>query len=367
MRELPCSDLHEKRDRLSDAEKLLQKIDTGPLVAIHSSLELEPRVKMETLRLHLQSMVLAASSSGKKLETKTIADIVGEMRKYAAESPEGVGRLSDSLVQLSRDLQDQLNQVKNPTDKIKLSEGIQVLLEQLVAVSVDVNILEWSGTTLNTLAQGMEETAATQAQAIQLTKGAVRAFTKLMDLESKTPGTIKDAGRKIEDIQTKFGQALRGQGEFQAAIDKLEEALATNSKSLMPQFEAAKTYQIWGQTTKSAEYYKKAIEGNKKSIWGWGLLSKNLTKAPNLLEYFFEARYHLADCRYNLGLLENDAAKKKKILEAAVGDLRSTAIQFPKVKESSWFNSMDQLMRNLQRDLGKPQIGMQEFFAEQAK
>ncbi len=240
--------IYMKSDRLADAESLLQKVDVGPIVAIHSELNLEPRIKMETLRLLLQSMVLAAGKSGKKLETKSISDIVGEMKKFAAsESPEGIGRdpLPPCSVR-SGDLQDQLNQVKDPADKIKLSDGIQVLLEQLVGVSEDVNILEWSGSTLNTLAQGMESSPATRPQAIQLTKGSVGAFTKLMEIEARKPGTIKEAGRKVEDVQTKFAQALRGQGEFQGAIDKLEGVLSESPKSLLPQFEAAKTYQLWG-------------------------------------------------------------------------------------------------------------------------
>lgn len=357
-----------KSGRLEKANAVLERSDVGPLVAIQrNDLNLEPRVKMESLRLKLQSLVLAASSSGQKLDSKTIAEIVSDMRKLAVESPEGIARLTGSLVHLSQDLQDQLNQVKNLGDKAKLAEGIQVLLDQLVSVSDDVNLLEWAGGTLSTLGASLESTPATQPQAALLMKSSASSFEKLMNLESRKPGAIKDAGRKLEDIQTKHAQALRGQGNFQAAIDKLEEALAVNPKSVLPQFEAARTYHAWGQSSKNAEYFRKAIEGNKKNIWGWGVLSKNLSRSPQLLEYFFESRFQLADSRFSAGMLEQDAAKKKKTLEFAVGDLRSTAIQFPKVKESAWYGPMDQLMRNLQRELGKPQVGMTEFFTEASK
>jgi hypothetical protein len=140
---------------------------------------------------------------------------------------------------------------------------------------------------------------------------------------------------------------------------------------LSAQLEAARTLEEWGTASKDPQRLREAMLGTDKlpngtmSVWGWGLMSQKLARSsgqkPELLEYFFESRMRLAQCRMQIAASETDPAKKTKEWERTLGDLRSTAVGFPGVVQSKYYPAFDQIAREAQRALNKPQSGMKDF------
>ncbi len=364
-----------KSNRVAEAKAILEKADVGPLaVAKNGKVELEPRVKLESLRLQLQSIVfLWIQDTQAKLDSNTIQGIVQEMQTIAKASTDGDKLLSDSLLILAKDLSDQVDQVKTPADRSKLADGIQLLMTQLVTVSSDISVLDWAGTTMLELAKRLEKQSADAAAIKSLGAAAEKAYERILAVEAQTPGSIVAAKKKPEEIALKQGICKSQAGDYQAAVALFSQFLAQNKNvnNLSAQLEAAYTLHRWAKSANTAEAWKRAMlgEGKQKNgealIWGWGLMSKKIANQNQVLETFFESRLRLAEARFQLGAVETDPAKRSKIVDQALSDLRTTAINFPSIKTSSWFKETDDLARRIQRDLQKDQTGLASFWSNQ--
>ena len=96
-------------------------------------------------------------------------------------------------------------------------------------------------------------------------------------------------------------------------------------------------------------------------IWGWGRISQRLAQQPNLREYFFESRYNLAECRFQIAVLTTDPKEHQKVMDQAYGDIKMTALNFPELGGKEWQDKFDQVLRKIQKDLKKQEVGIQEF------
>ncbi len=324
-------------------------------------------VRLEVLRLQLQSKVMAAATGAASLDAKEVEGLVKGMQAAAGKDSK---LLTNTLLILAKDLQEQLSQVKNAGDKAKLAGGIQVLLTQLAEVSQDPGMLDWAATTMWQLANGLGNQGGAAAIAKKLNSGAVQVYQKILDAVEKNPNFLEPIQRKPEDIQLKQAMAYRSQGDHQKAADAFAEILKRNTTQLTAQIEAAKNYQEWSTATKDSELLKKAMFGGepdarqKNRIWGWGNLSTTLSSQigtrEDLRKIFFEARLQLATCRRELAMtLQGD--ERKRMLEKALGDIRQTYARDPELGSKESKAAFDKLTRSLQTDLAKPTVGLQEF------
>lgn len=351
-----------KTNRVKEAIEVLNKPNFGPLSVVRNpgEVKLEDRVKLDTLRLTLQSVVVEAASSGKALDSKIIDDLVKEMQGIG--DPE---KMTGAFVSLAQDLREQLESVNVPAERSKLAETIRVLLSQVSGISTDVTTVLWAANTMLNLGKSLDEIKASPEQVMKMMKSSATAYQRILELEGKTPGSLAAKNRKIEDVQIQLAQALRGEGNYQASIDIYVKLLKANNKMLLAQMEAAKTYQKWGEASKKADIIKKGMVGadkdqGKNIVWGFGPMSKNL-RDPKLKEFFYESRLHLAQCRRGIADLEAKPEERKKYYELALADIRTTVVSTPITKESAWFKDLDKLCIECQKELKQPTTGIQEF------
>ena len=116
------------------------------------------------------------------------------------------------------------------------------------------------------------------------------------------------------------------------------------------------------------ELLKKAVEGaepNAKKtnvIWGWGKISDATTKkVSDFRDIYFEARLNIAKCVRAMALLEPSPEKKKQGLERALNKIRETHLFYPELGSTEIKATFEKLLREIQRDLGKPIAGLKEF------
>ncbi len=360
-------------NRLEEANAIFAKEGTSPLKLVEANDDRikSSQAKMEVLRLSLRSKVMAASQGGSALNPSDVESIVKKMQLVAGDGEEGSKLLTNSLLVLAKELQEQLASVKDTSEQAKLASGIRVLMKQLADVSKDAGILDWSGTTLLQLADGLKSNPSLTTVNKELNQAAAEIFTKMIDISSKDGEFLKSIKRTTEDIQYKQGLTYRAMGDYQKAADVFVAVLKANPNQLSAQIEAAKNYQEWGKG-KDVELLKKSYLGSefdpkarKNIVWGWGNIAKTLSSSigtrPDLKRVFFDARLQLANSRYLSAMATSEAAAKKKILEQSRSDIKQTLLMYPDLDGPESKTEFDKMTMTIQRELGEPAIGLKEF------
>ena len=106
------------------------------------------------------------------------------------------------------------------------------------------------------------------------------------------------------------------------------------------QVEAALAYEQWAATAPpkfAAKVYEAAFTGarpdakGKNVIWGWGKISQETSRNPKFRDRFFNARYHVALCRFLSGKAEANPNRKQQLIEKSVTDITRVAALYPKL------------------------------------
>jgi len=359
-------------NRLNEANVMLTKEGVGPLKLVEADdNRLSTQVKIEILRLNLRSKVMAASQGGAALDAKEVESIVQRMQGVAGTGEEGSKLLTNSLLILAKELQVQLELVQEPAEQAKLASGIRVLMKQLAEVSVDAAILNWSGTTLQQLADGLKSKPALAGITKEMYGSASEIFEKMIKSAQKDPKFLEKTKLKLEDVQYFQALTYRSTGEYQKASDVLITILKANSNQLSAQLEAAKNFQEWG-TGKDVDLLKKSYLGTefdpklkKNLVWGWGNIAKNLNgqigNRPDLKTIFFNARLQLANSRFLSAMATKGAEEKKKILHQSKADIKQTLLMFPDLDGAQSNADFDKMTMTIQKELGEPAVGLKEF------
>jgi tetratricopeptide (TPR) repeat protein len=255
---------------------------------------------------------------------------------------------------MARDIRQQLDSA-NGEKKAKLIEAFRVFLEQIVGTTNDEATLQWAGRTLMELGEAAMQPGEVKAvgQSAQLLTTAVTTFKELQ----KKSNTLPLAAR------FQLGRADRLLGNYAAAINTFEQVLKEKPMMLDAQVEAAKAYEQWaGQLAPQqvARAYAAALNGgrpaaNKKNtIWGWGRISQLTNGKPEYRDIFFEARYHVALCRY----LQGKALKSDKLKDQAITDITLVHSLYPDLGSPKSRDRFDRLLKQIQKDRGIKAVGL---------
>ena len=93
-------------------------------------------------------------------------------------------------------------------------------------------------------------------------------------------------------------------------------------------------------------------------IWGWSEIGNRTARDAQFRDVFHEARFNLALCRYNYGVTLKDKAKKAETLRRCVQDVNVTMSLYSKSVEEKWKTQYDTLLKNVQKGLGEPPLGL---------
>ena len=307
-------------------------------------------------------MIQASGSGKQELSTESISQVVLKMKALPGSNNM---LLTSALNNLRIKLQTKLESSKGIEEQAKLANAYGVLIQQLVSVSSDVAILNSAGSFILKLASKMLKDPSLATNGKTLMPIAETAFTKIAAMPASEQ---MKANAKPEEFQYKLAQAKSGAGKFEEAHALFLQSLTTTPvNNITFQVEAARNLQSWAND-KDMELLKKAIEGaepNAKKInviWGWGKISeatsKNLSKFKDI---YFEARLNIAKCARAIALLEPSPEKKKQLMERALNKIRETHLIYPELGSPEIKASFEKLLREMQRDLGKPIAGLKEF------
>ncbi|MDA9840998.1 hypothetical protein N9C08_04115, partial [Rubripirellula sp.] len=168
-------------------------------------------------------------------------------------------------------------------------------------------------------------------------------------------------------IRFQQGKALRLMGEYAEALNVIEGLLKEKSSMLDAQIEAALAYEEWAAKAPPAvqsRVYQAALAGarpdssKKNVIWGWGKISQETSRNPRFQDRFFDARYHVALCRFLAGKAEKDAASKKLLIEKSVTDITRVAALYPELGGNTQRKKFDSLLKLIQKELGQQPVGL---------
>ena len=346
--------------RRGDAAAALGVLDHpkyGPLKFTEAQGEPSDGFKSDLYSAELQAVVGVMTTDGS--DTQVLLTRATDVMQRLQQSVEGKDDASERLVRiylgLARDIRDQLG-AANDDKKTKLIGAFRVFLDSIATSSKDPATLQWVGQTL----MQMGETA--------MLPGQVRAqgqAKELLDTSIKTLAALVATQGNAATAPLKFqlAKAHRLNGEYKQSIDLFENILSGNGMMIDAQVEAAKAYEQWAGSLapeKAGKAYESALLGarpdkdGKKTIWGWGKISKLVSGQEKFRETFFDARYHVALSRYLMG----KSSKSNEVMEAAMKDITQVASLYPDLGGPAKRAEFDLLMKEIQKSLGKKPDGL---------
>ena len=142
---------------------------------------------------------------------------------------------------------------------------------------------------------------------------------------------------------------------YSSALQVFEALLKEKPTMLDAQTEAALTYEQWARAPKVppnivAKIYQAALSGarpdanEKNVIWGWGKISQETSRNPKFQDRFFNARYHVALCRFLAGKAEADAGLKQQMIQKSVTDITRVSALYPEMGGPEQRSKFDALL-----------------------
>jgi tetratricopeptide (TPR) repeat protein len=166
----------------------------------------------------------------------------------------------------------------------------------------------------------------------------------------------------ILQIKLRLAECYRALGQFDKAIDAYSAVLKEKEASLDVQRAAAMTYAERGQR-EDAKWFENAIYGGNKAksdgqnlIWGWvkisSLVAKAARKDKSFRDSFFDARFNIAQCRYQAAMKKKGDARRADLSNAKQG-IQSLARVYPDYGGDTFKPQFEELLKDIQREEGK--------------
>lgn len=344
-----------KQGDFNAAADALDQESHGPLTLMKAQGAPDERFASDLYATELQVVVglMAADSGDQQALLERAVDTMEKLRK-SVQGDNGEKRLTDIYLRLARDIREQLS-TASPAKKARLISAFRLLLDRIAATTQDPATLRWVGQTLIDL--GETSMAANQnkaeGQAAELLRTAADTFVRLKTLDADAPLAVDFL----------LGKSYRLIGEYKKAVDVFKELLSEKPSMLDAQIQAALAYEYWAAEVPpkyTGKWYEFALRGakpgpNKQNIiWGWGKISQQTSRNPKYREIFFDARYHVALCRYRWGT----AIKSKEVIKASASDITKVHALYPELGGPEQKAKFNLLLKLIQTKLGLKAEGL---------
>ncbi|TWT52479.1 hypothetical protein Pla22_01030 [Rubripirellula amarantea] len=351
---LTLAKIHLRLDESTEAEAALSNSKYGPLTLISKLGNSDDSFASDLYGTELQVVVQLMTSDGANLDNllKRAGGTMDNLRD-SVKGEDASKKLEGIYLRLARSIREQLDTAA-PAKKAKLIKAFRVFLEQVAGTTQDNATLLWIGQTLMQLGESTMNPGETKAigNAAELMTAALSTFEKISGEEKSSPSVIFQMGR-----------AQRLLGQYSASINSFEGLLKTMPTMIDAQIEAATAYEQWAATLPpkfAPKSYAKALNGAKPDakgnnvIWGWGKISKQTMGNEKFRDTFFDARYHLALCRFLWG----KALKNNDIIKKSSGDITMVAALYPDLGGNEQRAKFDALLKQIQQASGEPAKGL---------
>ncbi|QDT02895.1 hypothetical protein K227x_12740 [Rubripirellula lacrimiformis] len=353
---LVLAKLYLRSDNAADASKIMNSPKYGPATVSQRLGVKDDTFESDLYSTQLSLLVQQMTASGSDTDklVKEASDVMDKLRE-SVKGDDASQRLSAIYMRMATDIRQQL-ETADPAQKNKLIGAFRIFLERISATTQDDATLQWIGQTVMQLAEAAmgEGTKKATGQAAELLTTASDTFERLKKNSNDVPLTV--------DYQ--LARAQRLLGNYKQALDTIDPLLRKNPNMLNAQMEAAQSYEQWASTLPpkfAGSAFKAALNGGrpdpktkKNVIWGWGKISQLTSSKEEFRDTFFEARYHVALCRYLWGKTIN----QKSVIEQSVSDITKVAALYPQLGGPVQRQKFDQLLRLIQKDLGQNPAGL---------
>jgi tetratricopeptide (TPR) repeat protein len=225
--------------------------------------------------------------------------------------------------------------------KQEMSSVFEAFLQELSAGSSDLGVLNWVAETFASLGAGFDDNEQVLNQdAGKYYQRSIAAFQNILSLSQLDPKIATQMQVRMASVKVKMHQ-------FQDALKDLEQVLAKNPSAINVQVEAAQLLQKWGQSDPSK--YREAISGiSGGPAWGWGQIAGKTQQYKQFRDVFYQARYQMAECQFQLAQTES-GDERKKLLAAAQRSITRTKQLYPTLGGDKWTQLYDQFLARMGR------------------
>lgn len=369
---LALSQLYVDTGEAGKAVKLLEepKIGTLTLLEKNDAAVQDDTIAQESYKTGLRAYISSLGEKGvdAKGAIAKARRIMDALKKRMGAEAQGQQRLVSIYVSLAQDLKRQM-EIADKGTKGVLSEGFETFLKEVATDATELNTLNWVGDTYLAMGEALGTNLRTLTkQGKGFYEKAAEMYQRILDKGRSDPNFLPPA--MATAIRIKLAKAKKYGGDYTGARDIFEGILKASPTVLPAQVEAARMYQDWGGTGKAQEHhYLDAIVGarpdkaknGKNTIWGWGEIARVTANNPQFREQFYDARYNLAQCRYQYALAQTDEKNKKEQLLRAKSDISVTAGLYPELGGEEKKKQFDGLLRSIQKALGEPAEGLRNL------
>ncbi len=318
--------IHLKRGNIQQAVKVLDHPKYGPKTLLQKQGPPDKSFPSDLYSTELQTLVQQMTTDNG--DPNALLERASKVMDKLRESVTGANAQQDLTgiyLRMARDIREQLD-AANAQSKGKLIEAFRVFLARIAGTTNDPATLQWVGQTLMELGEASMQPTDIKAagQAAELLNTAVETFEDLKQKSKDLPLTVS----------YQLGRAYRLLGDYKHGIDTLEVVLIEKPMMLDAQIEAALAYEQWAAIVPpkfAGNAYSSALNGarpnaqKKNVIWGWGRISQLTSRDPKYRAMFFDARYHVALCRY----LQGKAINSVPVKEQSMSDVTQVNARVP--------------------------------------
>ena len=278
----------------------------------------------ETYRSAIKTYLAAMKASeDKQTWINKASGVIAAMRQGMEATGDPKDRASVTTIyrMIAKELKDDFDALKSKDEKKKFASSLETFLGSIESDAEDAKTVLWAGSTLRSVGDSLVESGL-QAESKSMFKKAVAAFDKAEKLGFASEGAA-GVGLVLE-LKRQRALSQRGAGNFEVAVNQLSDILKENPNAINVQIDTCKTLQALGKSANRAQSYIDATKGarpikdpktgrSKKLIWGWEKITKATRKNEKFRSIYYEALYHVAECRMEYGIL----AKKPGAIESA--------------------------------------------------
>jgi tetratricopeptide (TPR) repeat protein len=365
--ELSLAQIYIGSGQAEKAVTLLETANNGVLAMVEAKDEL---VEKGNFPEEAYKAALRAYVGAKKMDEaeKMMAALDARVKQKGDDAT-----LTRIYISLGRELGEQVEVLRNSQADPKKAAELQTLLQGFEAFLRRISgrtegntfsSLNWVGETFFNMAEKLDTGGALSAQAKTYYTNAMETYQGLID-RCKSGAIQPPSGPdSLTALEIRIAMCQRRLGQFKEALYRLGGILLKNPKMLEAQRQAAYTYQEWAET--DATYYTNAMRGGLRSkstgqnvVWGWAQLAVMVQRSPQYNWVFHEARYNLAECRFQMAMAQkNNAAEQANLLGMAERDISIVYKLRPDMGGEEMYKKYESLLNRIQSAARKKPTGL---------
>jgi len=372
--ELSLAQIYVGSSRFDEAIDILETPNTGPLAlaGTRDSVVDNGNFLIETYKVALRAYV------GKR-RLEDAEQMMTALDTLVSESGDS-SQLTRIYLSLGVELEDQVARLRKEGKEPELAEvlkGFKMFLERISDQEKGITFesLSWVGDTFYRLGGGLDSGPDAGDEAKEYYKQAARTYHRILETAAENPDFAPDESR-VNAIRVRVARCERRMGNYEAALERLLTVIKKKPMALDAQMEAAYTYQAWGADDPS--YYNRALSGshrvrNKKTgrvthrIWGWGRLAQLVQGKEQFRTTYYEARYNVADCYYQLAMTQNGQERSQTLNKANQAITVLLRLGGKDLGGPQWFAKYDSLLKRIQQAAGQKPEGLKAAIQQQTR